>query len=126
MKRPDKEAWSQAVNKRAASLRLAVREAYEKAGRSLPDWWSACWTEALHNALHFVELLAEVKDWDYMASEWRLPEHCVARMDNGQAGLSLHGRMDLVFSTNALMQDVHDFASAELWVIDFKTGEIPS
>lgn len=125
MKRPDKEAWSQAVNKRAASLRLAVRQAYEKAGRSLPDWWNACWTEALHNALHFVELLAEVKDWDYMASEWRLPEHCVARMDNGQAGLSLHGRMDLVFSTNALMQDVHDFASTELWVIDFKTGGDP-
>lgn len=124
-KRPDKRSWLQSVKKRATSFRHTVKAVYENADRKLPDWWHACWTETLHVAFHLVELLAEVTEWDYVASEWSLPKNSIVSIDD-DTDLHLSGRMDLVFASKALTPDKNDFPSTELWIIDFKTGNDPA
>jgi len=118
------DRWLKGVRSRAEGLRNHIQNAFQSAGRKLPDWWISAWDEALSNALRLARSFTEVEGWPYAASELRLPRDAAARIDE-DFDLPITGFIDLVLAEVPLPDPAsgkHWPEDSALWVVDFKTG----
>ena len=100
----------------ANSTRGTIQNAYSEASRSLPDWWTSNWEQALWLADRLVSRLTTVDKWPYAMTEWKLPSSVEIALPNGKK-LRLAGRIDLVLGDR---EDLNP--DGVYWVMDFKTG----
>jgi RecB family exonuclease len=111
VKMPGPADFSRELRAAALTTQRAVAEAFAAAGRPMPRWWMAGWTEAVWKAGQLDTALAGLTDWAWFAAEWDLP-------DGVQAGaLRLRGRIDLLLAHQPRAD------AGTLWVLDFKTGK---
>ncbi len=124
---PLEGGWARQVDEKARRLQKAVREAYKKSGRTLPDWWISGWSQALRIASGLADSLDALEGWAFARSEWDLPP--ATEMDlplTERNTLPVSGRIDLLLSQKPLESPQSERAWAgytPLWVIDFKTGK---
>ena len=99
----------------AKTLRDLVTTSYQKAGRSLPEWWLAEWMETRRKAVQLAHKLS-LTNWPAVLTEMPLAPGTYAIIDP-VLHLPIRGRMDLLFTT----EDSTD-KPQHAWIIDFKTG----
>jgi len=120
---PKKEDWGTQVRASANITFEKVSRAYDRANRSLPDWWRSLWSEAFQHSKNLADTVAVIRDWPFVATELNLKSKITSLNDNLK--LPLNGRIDLVFS-NKEISDINNETilpdSVDFWVIDFKTG----
>jgi hypothetical protein len=120
---PGKGDWAAQVRDSATNTFEKVSRAYERANRSLPDWWHSLWAEAFQYSRDLADAVAAIENWPFIASELDLKSTLASLNDDLKFPLS--GRIDLVFSTediSAINDETTLPDSADFWVIDFKTG----
>ena len=120
---PGKGDWTAQVRDAATNTFEKVSRAYERANRSLPDWWHSLWAEAFQYSRDLADAVASIENWPFIASELNLKSTLASLNDDLKFRLS--GRIDLVFSTEdiSVINDETTLPdSADFWVIDFKTG----
>ncbi len=124
---PQDGGWARHVEEKAYLLKKAVNEAYQKAGRTLPDWWISGWSQALRIAAGLANSVDALEGWPYACSEWNLPPGTEFKLHPTEpTALPVSGRIDLLLSKNPLESPQSGSAWAgqtPLWVIDFKTGK---
>ena len=103
----------------AEDKRAQVAALCRAAGKSVPDWWSGGWRNALFLARALGEKLGAITDWRSVATEWKVEGEFPIE-SNGGPTLAMVGRMDLLLARNAPAKD--SLAAPELWIIDYKTG----
>lgn len=115
---PSPEEIERRIRSAAERKRTEVQLLCRQAGRQLPDWWESAWQGALCVSLTLGRLLAGIKGWPWMATEWRLDSQPI---DVGEdLHLLLTGRADLLFAQTSSAPVALDVPA--LWIIDFKTG----
>ena len=120
---PGKGEWTAQVRDSATNTYDKVSRAYDRASRSLPDWWRSLWAEAFQYSRNLADAVTAIEDWPFVATELDLKSTLASLNDDLKFPLS--GRIDLVFSTediSALNDETPSPDSADFWVIDFKTG----
>jgi hypothetical protein len=112
--RPASAEIVQRVTAEAERFRDEIRSILAACGRERePDWWISGWRNARHLAERFAEQLAATEDWPQLATEWRLDSPHVIQLASEE--LRVRGYADLVLARGA--------PSAEIWIVDYKTGE---
>ena len=99
------------VRAAASAFRERVTAVLATQRRSLPDWWVSSWDQALGVALPLAESVAHVTGRTHTAAEWKFDDTSIAI---GGGALHIRGRIDLLLTTGASLEDV--------WLIDYKTG----
>jgi hypothetical protein len=112
---PKPSDFAKSLRQAATTDRREVREAFEAAGRIVPGWWDAGWTEALWLAEEFAAKVSALPDWPYLTAEWELPRGVEAKISDGHV-LRLRGRIDLLLAQQPTLD------GGNLWVLDYKTG----
>ncbi len=102
----------------AEAKREQVSALCRAVGKSLPDWWSGGWRNALFLARALGERLDAAQDWPNLATEWKVEGEFP--VDGTDAILSLTGRIDLLLARAA--PGPQSLKTPELWIIDYKTG----
>ncbi len=124
---PEKGGWAKQVDEKARWLKKAVNEAYQKAGRTLPDWWISGWSQALRIAAGLAKSVDALEGWPFAHSELNLPPGTAIELHPSQpSALPVSGHIDLLLSKKPLESPQSGCAWAgqtPLWVIDFKTGK---
>lgn len=108
-------AIAEAVERVAGQTREVLSLPFQTNQRAVPEWWRARWAEAEWLALHFARRLAELNDWPWAATEWKLPQPCEVKLIG--PALRLRGRLDLLLS-----QREPEGVPEAGWLADFKTG----
>jgi hypothetical protein len=106
------------IRSAAERKRAEVEHLCRHAGRRLPDWWESGWEGALCVAQTLGRVLSTVKDWPWLAAEWRLDAQPIDVGGGDQ--LLLRGRADLFLAQTASAPT--SLEVPELWIVDFKTG----
>ncbi len=120
--RPGGREWKALARDKAERFRKQAAQAYDAAGRQLPDWWLCGWERAKALAEQFARSLGAA-GWPRAATELKLPRGAFA--DAGKSRrLPVTGRVDAVFSRAASDAPGPDGwpAGGTLWVVDIKTG----
>ncbi len=112
---PKPADFAKSLRQAATTDRREVHEAFEAAGRVVPGWWNAGWTEALWLAEEFAAKISALPDWPYLTAEWELPRGVEAKISDGHV-LRLRGRIDLLLAQKPKLD------GGKLWVLDYKTG----
>jgi hypothetical protein len=99
------------VRRAADAFRERVSATLSTRRRSLPDWWTSAWEQALGIATALADSVARVHGRRHAAVEWKLPETAVP-VEN--AALHIRGRIDLLLTTAPSIEDA--------WLVDYKTG----
>src|SRR5205814_7762768 len=60
------------IARAAQRFRKAIADLCAACGRTVPDWWSSGWSNALALADFLASKLAEANAWPRMAAEWKL------------------------------------------------------
>jgi hypothetical protein len=108
-----REQLIQRVLSGADHFRETVMSILADCERELPDWWQSGWRNARHLAEQFAKQVATT-DWPLLATEWKLESPQMIALKNGEE-LRVRGRVDLILA--------RDESAAELWIVDYKTGE---
>lgn len=114
--KPDAAQLIRRTREAALRTREAVRQAFSRAGRPLPDRWASGWANALWMTVAMAERVGAIEGWAWAATEWTLPKPTEVKLANASP-LRLRGRMDLVLSHDDTFRP-----GARLWLFDFKTG----
>ena len=116
---PSPEETRKRVRNAADQFRNQIEDLCSSGKRKLPDWWISGWSTAATLAHCLADNLEGLTDWPYLAAEWILDSpQPVTLAANEQ--LRFRGRIDLILKhgrTNG-----NDFASSDLWIVDYKTG----
>ena len=108
------------VQRAAADFRKQISVLLKETDRVVPDWWISTWSNASYMANLFAAHVAQVEGWPYATTEWSL--RALPSIPVGpDAALKLRGRVDLVLAKTAAK--LNDFSGADLWVVDYKTGQ---
>jgi len=99
------------VRAAATAFRDRVAAALAAHRRTLPDWWTSAWEQALGIAAPLAESVARVAGRTHAAAEWKLAETALP-LEGG--ALHIRGRIDLLLTTDASLGDA--------WLVDYKTG----
>jgi hypothetical protein len=103
----------------AHQFRSDVQHLCEACGRSLPDWWSSGWSNALYVADCLAAHLAGLEeDWSHLTTEWQLASPEIISLGH-KKNLRVRGRIDLILARG---QPNASIGFDDLWVIDYKTG----
>lgn len=113
--RPKPAEFVKSLRQAAAAGKRETQEAFAAAGRAVPRWWDAGWTEAIWVAENLLAGINTVPDWPYLTAEWELPRGVEAKISSGHT-LHLRGRIDL------LLAETPTLNGGKLWVLDYKTG----
>jgi PD-(D/E)XK nuclease superfamily len=105
----------------AQRFRKAIVDLCAASGRTVPDWWSSGWSNALALADFLASKLAEVEGWPRMAAEWRLESPQLLSLNDGNK-LRVRGRIDLILA-QAQPND-SQLNGANVWIVDYKTGNV--
>ena len=100
------------VRSAANAFRERVSATLATHRRTLPDWWASAWEQALGIAATLAESVAHMEGRTHAAAEWNFDETAVP-LEGG--ALRIHGRIDLLLTTTASLDDT--------WLIDYKTGQ---
>ncbi len=103
----------------AEEFRTAAENLCEACGRTLPDWWSSGWSNALYVADRLAANLSGLADWSHLATEWQLASPETVSLGDKEE-LRVRGRIDLILARGQPTASPIGFA--DLWVIDYKTG----
>src|SRR5438067_8212807 len=81
----------------ARGFRKAIVDLCADCGRTVPDWWSSGWSNALALADFLASKLVEVGGSPRMAAEWKLESPQLLSLNGGNK-LRVHGRIDLILA----------------------------
>lgn len=118
---PELSDWLSQVDRFSNAERFAVREAYVKADRELPDWWTVDWAWARKLVRSFALEIKNQPGPLWGVGEYSLREHQIATVP-GVLRLPARGRIDLVLSQGEVSLDALEKSVPSLWILDFKTG----
>ncbi|HEY4282570.1 MAG TPA: PD-(D/E)XK nuclease family protein [Chthoniobacterales bacterium] len=116
---PDPAEMDKRLAEAAEAKRLEVTRLCQATGKSVPDWWTGGWRNAVFLARILAEKLATVEDWPWMATEWTIEDEQVVQITD-KASLSLRGRIDLLLARKEPAAD--SLETEDLWIVDYKTG----
>jgi len=118
---PTGDEMCERIEGAAQKFRKVIVDLCAVSGRSVPDWWSSGWSNALALADFLASKLAEVEGWPRMAAEWRL-ESPQLLSSNGGNKLRVRGRIDLILA-QAQPND-SQLTGSDVWIVDYKTGNV--
>jgi PD-(D/E)XK nuclease superfamily len=107
------------IARAAQRFRKAIVDLCTVSGRTVPDWWSSGWSNALALADFLASKLAEANAWPRMAAEWRLESPQLLSLNNGNK-LRVRGRIDLILAQT--QPNDSQLTGADVWIVDYKTG----
>jgi PD-(D/E)XK nuclease superfamily len=105
----------------ARRFRKTIVDLCTSSGRTVPDWWTSGWSNALALADFLASKLAEVEGWSRMAAEWRLESPQLLSLSNGNK-LRVKGRIDLILAQTQPSDS--QLTGADVWIVDYKTGNV--
>lgn len=105
----------------AQAFRKRIIDLCSACGRTVPDWWTSGWANAFALTDCFASKLAEVEGWPQMAAEWNLKSPQVVLLNDGTK-LRIRGRIDLILAQTR--PNDSQFAGANVWIVDYKTGNV--
>jgi hypothetical protein len=107
------------VRSSAAADRDAMEKLLARCGRTVPDWWSAIWEDALATAIALVRKIPAGAEWTHCATEFRLGAMSVT-FPNG-AELRLSGQIDLLLAQG--ISTTARIPHGVVWIVDYKTSD---
>jgi len=107
------------IARAARGFRKAIVDLCAACERTVPDWWSSGWSNALALADFLASKLAEVESWPRMAAEWRLESPQLLSLSGGNK-LRVYGRIDLILAQTRPSDS--KLTGADVWIVDYKTG----
>jgi len=119
---PSQDQIHSRMTKAARDFRESIVDLCAAANRSLPDWWSSGWSNALALADFLASKLAEVQSWPQLSAEWKLDSREVT-LATGE-NLRVRGRIDLILAQKQTKGSL--LADNTLWIVDYKTGNVKS
>jgi len=105
----------------AQRFRKTIVDLCAVSGRTVPDWWSSGWSNALALADFLASKLAEVGGQPRLAAEWRLESPQLLSLD-GRNKLRVRGRIDLILAQT--QPNDSQLTGADVWIVDYKTGNV--
>jgi hypothetical protein len=118
---PPSNQLRERIAQAAQAFRKRIIDLCSACGRTVPDWWTSGWANAFALTDCFASKLAEVEEWPQMAAEWNLKSPQVVLLDDGTK-LRIRGRIDLILAQTRPKDS--QFASANVWIVDYKTGNV--
>jgi len=103
----------------AQRFRKTIVDLCTVSGRTVPDWWSSGWSNALALADFLASKLAEANAWPRMAAEWKLESAQLLSLNDGNK-LRVRGRIDLILAQK--QPNDSQLTGADVWIVDYKTG----
>ena len=103
----------------ANRFRKTIVDLCASSGRTVPDWWSSGWSNALALADFLASKLVELEGSPRMAVEWRLESPQLLSLNGGKK-LRVRGRIDLILA-QAQPNDSR-LTGVDVWIVDYKTG----
>ena len=116
---PTGDEMCERIARAADRFRKEIVDLCAASGRTVPDWWSSGWSNALALADFLASKLAEVNGWPRMAAEWRLESPQRLSLNNGNK-LRVRGRIDLILAQT--QPNDSQLTGAHVWIVDYKTG----
>ncbi|HLW34707.1 MAG TPA: PD-(D/E)XK nuclease family protein, partial [Chthoniobacterales bacterium] len=107
----------------ATRFREMVADLCAKAARAIPDWWMSGWANAFALTECLASKLAEAEGWSKMAAEWNLNSDQTVSLNDANK-IRVRGRIDLILAQKS--PDGADLSGADLWIVDYKTGNVRS
>ncbi len=104
----------------ASRFRAEIQSLCQARDRSVPDWWTSGWSNALYLADTIACKLSALSDWSAFAAEWKLNSPTVIPLQSERA-LRVRGRIDLILGRGE-KNDAGLGGFPELWIVDYKTG----
>lgn len=103
----------------AERFREGIVDLCASSSRTVPDWWTSGWNNALALADFLASKLAEVEGSLRIATEWKLKSPQLLSLKGGNK-LRVRGRIDLILAYT----QPHDsqLTGADVWIVDYKTG----
>src|SRR6266403_835114 len=116
---PTGDEMCERIARAADRFRKEIVDLCAASGRTVPDWWSSGWINALALADFLASKLAEVDAWPRMAAEWRLESPQLLSLSAGNK-LRVRGRIDLILAQT--QPNDSQLTGADVWIVDYKTG----
>jgi PD-(D/E)XK nuclease superfamily len=105
----------------AQRFRKTIVDLCAASGRTVPDWWTSGWSNALALADFLASKLAEVNGSPRLAAEWRLESPHLLSLNGGNK-LRVKGRIDLILAQTQPSDS--RLTGADVWIVDYKTGNV--
>jgi hypothetical protein len=105
----------------ARGFRKAIVDLCGVSGRTVPDWWTSGWSNALALADFLASKLAEVEGWPRLAAEWKLESPQLLSLNAGNK-LRIRGRIDLILAQTR--PNDSQLTGVDAWIVDYKTGNV--
>ena len=103
----------------AQAFRRDIHALCTTRGKTVPDWWTSGWNNALYIADCLAAKVSGLDDWSEMAVEWSLGSPAkISLSENGS--LRVRGRIDLILARGK--SEKSKLGYADFWVVDYKTG----
>src|SRR6267143_873480 len=118
---PTGNEMSERIARAEQRFRKAIVDLCTVSGRTVPDWWTSGWSNALALADFLASKLAEVEGWPRMAAEWKLESPQLLSLNDGNK-LRLRGRIDLILAQT--QPNDSQLTGADVWIVDYKTGNV--
>jgi hypothetical protein len=118
---PPSNQLRERIAQAAQAFRKRIIDLCSACGRTVPDWWTSGWANAFALTDCFASKLAEVESWPQMAAEWNLKSPQVVLLNDGTK-LRIRGRIDLILAQTR--PNDSQFAGANVWIVDYKTGNV--
>ncbi len=116
---PTGKEMCERIESAAHRFRKAIVDLCAVSGRTVPDWWSSGWSNALALADFLASKLAEMGGQPRMAAEWRLESPQLLSVGDGNK-LRVRGQIDLILAQT--QPNNSQLAGADVWIVDYKTG----
>jgi hypothetical protein len=118
---PTGDEMCERIEGAAQRFRKTIVDLCAACGRTVPDWWSSGWSNALALADFLASKLAEVGGQPRMAAEWRLESPQLLSLNGGNK-LRVKGRIDLILAQTQPSDS--QLTGADVWIVDYKTGNV--
>jgi hypothetical protein len=118
---PTSNEMCERIARAAHEFRKAIVDLCAASGRTVPDWWTSGWSNALALADFLASKLAEVEGSPRMAAEWRLESPQLLSLNQGNK-LRVRGRIDLILAQT--QPHGSQLTGADVWIVDYKTGNV--
>lgn len=116
---PTGDEMCERIARAAQRFRKAIVDLCAASGRTVPDWWTSGWSNALALADFLASKLAEANGWPRMAAEWKLEWPQLLSLNGGNK-LRVRGRIDLILAQN--QPNNSQLTGSDVWIVDYKTG----
>src|SRR5438046_4456335 len=118
---PTGDEMCERIARAARGFRKAIVDLCADCGRTVPDWWSSGWSNALALADFLASKLVEVGGSPRMAAEWKLESPQLLSLNGGNK-LRVYGRIDLILAKTRPSDS--PLTDADVWIVDYKTGNV--